>query len=45
LLLRQFDQMKKMMRLVANNPKAAGAQCSPTGRAAPKRYGSKRRGR
>jgi signal recognition particle subunit SRP54 len=44
LLLRQFDQMKKMMRLVVNNPKAA-ARSVATGRAAPKRYGSKRRGR
>jgi len=33
-----------MMRLVVNNPKAA-ARSVATGRAAPKRYGSKRRGR
>jgi signal recognition particle subunit SRP54 len=43
LLLKQFDSMKKMMRLVANNPKAA-ARALPGARGQV-RYGGKRRGR
>jgi signal recognition particle subunit SRP54 len=42
-LLRQFDQMKRMMRTVASNPKAAARNLA-AGRG-PVRYGSKRRGR
>jgi signal recognition particle subunit SRP54 len=43
LLLRQFDSMKKMMRLVSTNPKAAARSLGAT--RGPVRYGSKRRGR
>jgi signal recognition particle subunit SRP54 len=43
LLLKQFDSMKKMMRMVATNPKAA-ARSLPATRG-PVRYGAKRRGR
>jgi signal recognition particle subunit SRP54 len=43
LLLRQFDQMKRMMRLAATNPQAVSRQL--TGNRGPVRYGSKRRGR
>jgi signal recognition particle subunit SRP54 len=43
LLLRQFDQMKRMMRLAATNPKAVSRHL--TGTRGPVRYGAKRRGR
>ena len=43
-LLRQFDDMKRMMRIVSGNPKAA-AHSVATARAGGKRYGGKRRGR
>jgi signal recognition particle subunit SRP54 len=43
LLLRQFDQMKKMMRLAATNPQAVSRRL--TGTRGPVRYGAKRRGR
>lgn len=43
LLLRQFDQMKRMMRLAATNPQAMSRHL--TGNRGPVRYGAKRRGR
>ena len=41
--MRQFDQMKRMMRLAATNPQAVSRHL--TGNRGPVRYGAKRRGR
>jgi signal recognition particle subunit SRP54 len=43
-LLKQFDQMKRMMRVATSNPKAMVRQVAAV-RAGGKRYGGKRRGR
>jgi signal recognition particle subunit SRP54 len=43
-LLKQFDQMKRMMRVATSNPKAMVRQVAAA-RAGGKRYGGKRRGR
>ena len=43
LLLRQFDEMRRLMRMVATNPKAASRKLP--GAHGPVRYGSKRKGR
>jgi signal recognition particle subunit SRP54 len=50
LLLKQFDSMKKMMRLATANPKAAlrglsGSRNTAAALRGPVRYGAKRRGR
>jgi signal recognition particle subunit SRP54 len=43
-LLKQFDQMKRMMRIATSNPRQAVRNVA-TARAGGKRYGGKRRGR